>query len=464
MRLTPPPPPTCSLSADPPAIDQGNATTLNFTSLNADYGIIEGIPGVVFDRGSRSVSPAATTTYVAKFSGRSGTATCFATVNVRQPQPPPFRPAIASFTIHPTSIVRGERATLSWSVAGASSVRVDNGIGKVFGNSITVSPSLTMDYTLTAENGAGTVTAKASITVREPLPPSESPVIASFEAQPSSIRRGESAALSWSVTGATSVRIDNDVGAVAGTSATVSPETTATYVLTAENAVGSVTAGATVTVMSSEEIVLPKVECGKLVLSRQGGKSVVEGFVGYDKDFEAVRASAPGAEIDVKIRPWPQCEALQTLDRALSLPDPPTVAVRRPTGDELMAGDPLVFDIQTPSYPSYLHVAYIQADGSVVNLIQPGDGSFKTYGPRSKVTIGANAGGGRRFFVQGPYGREMLIVLVGRSPVFPDRRPRLETEREFLTALRRALLAKPDVDAPDRDIVASFDAVVTKEK
>jgi hypothetical protein len=130
----------------------------------------------------------------------------------------------------------------------------------------------------------------------------------------------------------------------------------------------------------------------------------------------------------------------------------------------LTAGDPLVFDIQTPSYPSYLHVAYIQADGSVINLIQPGDGSFKTYAPGSKIVIGDNATAGRQFFVKEPYWREMLIVLVGTSPIFPDRRPKLETEREFLTALRRALLAKPDPSAPDRDIVAAFDAIVTKDK
>jgi hypothetical protein len=210
--------------------------------------------------------------------------------------------------------------------------------------------------------------------------------------------------------------------------------------------------------------VLPSIECGKIVLSRRGGKTVVEGFVGYDKDFDAVRDSAPNAEIEVKVRPWPQCEALQTLEKALSPSDRPKVSIRRSSGDTLTAGDPVIFDIQTPSYPSYVHVAYIQADGSVVNLIQPGDGSFRTYAPNSKIVIGDTAAGGRHFFVKEPYGREMLIVLVGKSPIFPDRRPREETEREFLTALRRQLIAKPDQNAPDRDIVASFDAIVTKDK
>jgi hypothetical protein len=120
-----------------------------------------------------------------------------------------------------------------------------------------------------------------------------------------------------------------------------------------------------------------------------------------------------------------------------------------------------VFEVETPPYPSYLHVAYVQADGSVVNRIQPGVGSFKAYPPRTKLVIGNESDSTRRFRVSEPFGREMLIVLAARSPIFPDGLPRQETEREFLTALRRALIAKPDPAAPDRDVVAGYDAIVT---
>lgn len=119
-----------------------------------------------------------------------------------------------------------------------------------------------------------------------------------------------------------------------------------------------------------------------------------------------------------------------------------------------------MFEVETPPYPSYLHVAYVQADGSVVNRIQPGVGSFKAYPPRTKLVIGNESDSTRRFRVSEPFGREMLIVLAARSPIFPDGLPRQETEREFLTALRRALIAKPDPAAPDRDVVAGYDAIV----
>jgi uncharacterized repeat protein (TIGR02543 family) len=78
------------------------------------------------------------------------------------------------------------------------------------------------------------------------------PLINSFSASPTTITAGESSTLSWSVTDAASVTIDNGVGTVAlsGTTA-VNPTTTTTYTLTATNVAGSVTAQTMVTVSSA---------------------------------------------------------------------------------------------------------------------------------------------------------------------------------------------------------------------
>jgi hypothetical protein len=78
--------------------------------------------------------------------------------------------------------------------------------------------------------------------------PSTAPVIGSFGATPESVEAGQSATLSWSVTGATSLSIDQGVGPVAGTSVTVAPFATTTYLLSATNASGTTTRAATVTV------------------------------------------------------------------------------------------------------------------------------------------------------------------------------------------------------------------------
>jgi hypothetical protein len=209
--------------------------------------------------------------------------------------------------------------------------------------------------------------------------------------------------------------------------------------------------------------VLPELTCSQVRVLERGGKSEILGFVGSDEDLERIRAAAPGSDLRVTVRPWPQCEALETLDKPLarSASERPKVNIRKSSGDKLSEGEELVFEVESPPYPSYIHVAYIQADGSVVNLVQPGIGSFKAYPPRTKLVIGNEPDSTRRFRVSQPFGREMLIVLAAKSPIFPDGLPREETEREFLTALRRALIAKPEPTAPDRDVVAGYDTIVT---
>jgi len=75
------------------------------------------------------------------------------------------------------------------------------------------------------------------------------PIVNSFLANPTTITAGESSNLSWSVTDAMTVAIDQSVGSVASTGTTaVSPLTSTTYTLTATNVAGSVTASVTVTV------------------------------------------------------------------------------------------------------------------------------------------------------------------------------------------------------------------------
>jgi hypothetical protein len=380
------------------------------------------------------------------------------------PKPPMVGPFISSFRAKTPKVEKGQEDIIEWSVAGAYSIRIDNGIGRVAGNSFTVRPSVTTTYTLTAENGFGATSASVTIEVADdpPAPLEGKPVISSFVASPQSISRGQSSTLIWSAIDTTSFVIDPEVGPLKGNSVVVVPNTTTTYRLSARNPAGSTSSTVTVRVREPQEVVLPRLDCGRIALTPRNNKNVVEGYVGDDKDIARIEAMLPDADISVQLRPWPQCEALDTLQRALSLPDRPRVAIRRNTGAGFKAGDPLVFDVQTPSFPSYVHIAYIQADGSVINLIQPGDGAYKAYPPNSKITIGDSSGGGRRFFVKEPFGREMLIVLVGHSPTFPERRPRLETEREFLSALRKASLAKSDLKAEDRYIAAAYDAIVTR--
>jgi hypothetical protein len=76
------------------------------------------------------------------------------------------------------------------------------------------------------------------------------PVITSFASSPSSIPAGQSATLSWVVTGANTVSINQGIGTVTAASQAITPAATTVYILTATNSAGSVTAQTTVTVVA----------------------------------------------------------------------------------------------------------------------------------------------------------------------------------------------------------------------
>ena len=157
------------------------------------------------------------------------------------------KPVISSFGSSASTIAQGSGATLSWSVSGATSLILDNGIGSVYGSSsIVVYPAATTTYTLSATNAGGTSTSTVTVTVVKP------PTISNFYASPSSIYQGDGSTLFWTVNGATSLSIDNGIGAVSSSSRVVSPSASTTYVLTATNTVNGVsitrTASAPITV------------------------------------------------------------------------------------------------------------------------------------------------------------------------------------------------------------------------
>ena len=160
------------------------------------------------------------------------------------PAQPPVVPT-AALTATPEIVTPGSSTTLSWSTAYASTVSISGGIGAVpLSGTMTVSPSATTQYTLTATSVNGTATSAATVTVQA------NPPTAKLTAAPVTISVGNSSTLTWSTTNATSVTIDNGIGTVAASgSTTVSPSTTTTYTLTATGSSGgTVTATATVTV------------------------------------------------------------------------------------------------------------------------------------------------------------------------------------------------------------------------
>ncbi|MBM3176012.1 MAG: hypothetical protein FJZ93_09920 [Chloroflexi bacterium] len=170
------------------------------------------------------------------------------------------KPIISYFTANPTSINRGDSATLSWSVTGVTSISIDQGIGsKPSLGSVVVQPYATTTYILTANNAGGTASKSVTIAVSSDGGGDGStrdgqPVIALFSANPGNIAQGQISTLTWHVSNAAAATIDQGIGNVAlsGTRI-VSPNMTTLYTLTANNSTASITATALVMVIETPE-------------------------------------------------------------------------------------------------------------------------------------------------------------------------------------------------------------------
>jgi peptidoglycan-associated lipoprotein len=90
-----------------------------------------------------------------------------------EPPPPPAPAArITNFTVEPRAIQTGQSATLTWAVANATDISINNGIGTVAANGTRqVFPTSTTTYTLTASAAGGNDTRSVTVDVSAPPPP-----------------------------------------------------------------------------------------------------------------------------------------------------------------------------------------------------------------------------------------------------------------------------------------------------
>ncbi len=91
------------------------------------------------------------------------------------PAPPPKTPTV-TMTAEPSSIERGQSATLRWSSTDATSATINQGIGSVdTSGTRSVSPTSTTTYTITVQGAGGSASASATVNVRAPAPPPPPP-------------------------------------------------------------------------------------------------------------------------------------------------------------------------------------------------------------------------------------------------------------------------------------------------
>ena len=241
-----------SFIAQPGTIPMGAESTLSWETRDAETVEITNVSNssALPVNGSVSVTPSVTTTYVlSACNAAKECATAQTTVVVKEDLPG------ISFIAQPGTIPMGAESTLSWETRDAETVEitnVSNSSALPVNGSVSVTPSVTTTYVLSACNAAKEcATAQTTVVVKEDLPG-----IVSFIAQPGTIRVGAESTLSWEVRNATRVDITNSQDFVPPlpstlpliSSGVVMPSETTTYTLTASNDDGA-TASAQLTVL-----------------------------------------------------------------------------------------------------------------------------------------------------------------------------------------------------------------------
>ena len=250
--------------AHPMNIAEGDSVELTWNVWGADtVNINQGI-GSVEKQGSITVTPVADTTYVITATNGLGVVTDQVNVSVETsstPLPAANVPVVNFFTAEPELVYHGGSTTLSWNVTNASTVDISPSIGYVSGSgSMSITPSSSVTFTLTATNSYGDTTATTQVIVTDSGTTTiytGLPVIDYFSADPLSVESGGYTVLNWSVSNAEAVIIFPEIGTVpASGSLQISLQETTFFVLQASNANGMEDDSLTVTVDSHFDDIL----------------------------------------------------------------------------------------------------------------------------------------------------------------------------------------------------------------
>ncbi len=255
--------PALTFGGDKTSIARGEPVTLAWSSTNTSQCSAAGAwSGSKSTAGAETVIPVGNgetldeATYTLICSGASGSATKSLRFTVTKSVtsiPPavggeipasPQLPAL-SFSADTASWDREGTVTLSWRAEGASSCTASDGWSapKLVSGTETVTPSKDTTYTLGCSNAAGVVRKFVTVQVKD------RPRL-TLQATPSSIAKGESVALSWSSTAATSCVAEGGWGGVKALEGTekATPERSSTYTLVCSNDAGSIAGSVSVDV------------------------------------------------------------------------------------------------------------------------------------------------------------------------------------------------------------------------
>jgi hypothetical protein len=187
-------------------------------------------------------------------------------------------------------------------------------------------------------------------------------------------------------------------------------------------------------------------QCASLDYAVAQDRSVrISGYAASPDDITQVRQAVGSidgiAQLDfaVQLRIWPYCEVTVMLQNLIA--HPPRVAASLtllPTSDAGHIGEPLVVDVRTPSFDSYVYVDYFDREGEVLHLFPNGQDKLK-FRPAQNHLILGKPPLARCWVLGGITGEQLVTLVAAVDPLFPDPRPEVEDAHAYLPSLSRAV-------------------------
>jgi hypothetical protein len=186
--------------------------------------------------------------------------------------------------------------------------------------------------------------------------------------------------------------------------------------------------------------VLASVPCSALVASVRDQALGVSGYLGRSYGTQKLRTTLsriPGVAnpaVQVQEVDDDKCDMLKLIAPYLTASRPATIQTRD-RNTQLTEGQPLVVQITTPPYDSWVNIDYYQLDGSVVHLLPNSRSKDNQAPPNYAATIGSTGD----WIVSKPFGTEMIVLLVTPAALFDTARPDSEPRGDYLPAVAKRL-------------------------
>jgi serine/threonine protein kinase len=126
---------------------------------------------------------------------------------------------------------------------------------------------------------------------------------------------------------------------------------------------------------------------------------------------------------------------------------------------EFKGGEPLVVELTTPPYRSFVNIDYYSKDGHVVHMLP----SPRAEANQAPANYAATLGDLNQWIVSEPFGKEMVVILTTPMALFNEMRKEYERAEDYLAALKDRL-AGIDAQSVEQNIAADFVLINTRDR